>query len=266
MDKTSLLSFTIPVLLSVSTALAAPPAATPRPPVGRPAAKPPVKKPVDVNRTPEPPKGCSPMESGFVMTPIEVSLKCDETWDKCESDIPLRAKNCTGEFQSIYRLEMFENGRRSLELEFDPAPVVGNGTTWKEAIPWTTPGELEAVVYFRPPGATGEQSVRGSIKIANKGLSAAKEACEKCSGVWGRYGVNRYQGCNCKTTDAGKVCNDGDDCQGLCLFRRYDDQAREEGVCSEQQRMTGCVPVVMKGQSQLKPRIPPPKKLPTCLD
>jgi hypothetical protein len=101
MDKTSLLSFTIPVLLSVSTALAAPPAATPRPPVGKPAAKPPVKKPVDVNRTPEPPKGCSPMESGFVMTPIEVSLKCDETWDKCESDIPLRAKNCTGEFKSI---------------------------------------------------------------------------------------------------------------------------------------------------------------------
>lgn len=267
MDKTSLLSFAVPVLLPLSVALAAPVAPSPRPVVAKPAAKSPGTKPSEPVRKPEPPKSaCSPMDSGFVMQPIEVSLKCDESWEKCESDIPLRAKNCTGEFQSVYRLEMYENGRRSLELEFDPAPVVGNGTTWKEMIPWTTQGDLEAVVFFRPPGSSGEQSVRGSIKIANKGLSSAKAACEQCSGVWGRYGVNRIQGCNCKTTDAGKVCNDGDDCQGLCLFRRYDDQAREEGVCSEQQRMTGCISIVMKGQSQLKPRIPPPKKLPTCLD
>ncbi|MBL9042785.1 MAG: hypothetical protein JNM83_14345 [Myxococcales bacterium] len=286
MDKTSLWSFAVPVLAShprsgtlaialgialaapPTVALAAPPAPAPRPVVGKPAASKPVgTKPQDTARKPEPPKsGCSPLESGFVMTPVDVALKCDESWEKCESDIPLRAKNCTGEFQSIYRLEMYESGRRSLELEFDPAPIVPNGGSWKEAIPWTTPGDLEAVVFFRAPGSTSEQSVRGTVKIANKGLAAAKAACEKCSGVWGRYGVNRQQGCNCKTTDAGKVCIDGDDCEGLCLFRRYDDQAREEGVCSEQQRMTGCISIVMKGQSQLKPRIPPPKKLPTCLD
>ena len=270
MDKTSLWSFAVPVLLSLPLpcALAAPPAPASRPVVGKPAAGKPVgTKPQDAARKPEPPKaGCSPHESGFVMTPVDVALKCDESWEKCESDIPLRAKNCTGEFQSIYRLEMYESGRRSLELEFDPAPIVPSGASWKELIPWTTPGDLEAVVFFRAPGSTSEQSVRGTIKIANKGLAAAKTACEKCSGVWGRYGVNRQQGCNCKTTDAGKVCIDGDDCEGLCLFRRYDDQAREEGVCSEQQRMTGCISIVMKGQSQLKPRIPPPKKLPTCLD
>lgn len=200
------------------------------------------------------------------MVPFDVSLKCDQTFDKCESDIPLAAKNCTGEFQSVFRLEIYDKGRRSLELEFDPAPIVPNGSSWKEFIPWTTPGDLEAVVYYRSPGSTGEQSVRSKIIVANKVLSAAKAACDKCNGVWGRYGVNHYQGCNCKTTDAGKVCRDGDECQGLCLFRRYDEEAREEGVCSDQQRMTGCIAVVMKGQSQLKPRIPPPKKLPTCLD
>jgi len=267
MDKTSLLAFAVPVLLPLSLAIGAPPAPAPRPVTKPAAAKPAVAKTAESARKPEPTKlTCSPMESGFVMQPIEVALKCDDSWEKCESDIPLRAKNCTGEFQSVYRLEMYENGRRSLELEFDPAPIVGTAGTWKEEIPWTTPGELEAVVFFHPPGSSGEQSVRGAIKIANKGLATAKAACEKCNGVWGRYGVNRNQGCNCKTTDAGKVCNDGDDCQGLCLFRRYDNEAREEGVCSEQQRMTGCIPIVMKGQSQLKPRIPPPKKLPTCLD
>lgn len=258
MDKNTLLSSAL-VLLSVGSSLAAPPAPTAKP-AAKPAPKPAAPKPAEM------PKGCSPMESGFVMQPTEVALKCDETWDKCESDIPLRAKNCTGEFQSVYRMEMYEKGRRSLELEFDPAPIVPNGSVWKEAIPWTSPGELEVVIYFRAPGSTSEQSVRSAIHIANKALAQAKEACEKCSGVWGRYGVNHNQGCNCKTTDAGKECHDGDECQGLCLFRRYDNEAREEGVCSETQRMSGCHAVVMKGQSQLKPRIPPPKKLPTCLD
>lgn len=217
-------------------------------------------KPAELHR------GCSPTETGFLMAPMEVALKCDQNWEKCESDIPLVAKNCTGEFQSVYRLEMYEKGRRSLELEFDPAPIVPNGAHWKEAIPWTTPGELEAVVFFRAPGTNGQQSVRASIVIANKALAHAKAACDKCSGTWARYGVNHTWGCNCKTTDAGKVCNDGNDCQGLCLFRRYDGEAREEGVCSETQRMSGCHSIVMKGQSELKPRIPPPKKLPTCLD
>ena len=258
MDKNTLLSSAL-VLLSVGSSIAAPPAPTAKP-AAKPAPKPAAPKPAEM------PKGCSPMESGFVMQPAEVALKCDETWDKCESDIPLRAKNCTGEFQSVYRMEMYEKGRRSLELEFDPAPIVPNGSVWKEAIPWTSPGELEVVIYFRAPGSTSEQSVRSAIHIANKALAQAKEACEKCSGVWGRYGVNHNQGCNCKTTDAGKECHDGDECQGLCLFRRYDNEAREEGVCSETQRMSGCHAVVMKGQSQLKPRIPPPKKLPTCLD
>ena len=86
---------------------------------------------------------------------------------------------------------------------------------------------------------------------------------QRCLGSLRRKPQPRLQ---LQTTDAGKECHDGDECQGLCLFRRYDNEAREEGVCSETQRMSGCHAVVMKGQSQLKPRIPPPKKLPTCLD
>ena len=133
-------------------------------------------------------------------------------------------------------------------------------------MPWNTPGDLEAVVYYHPPGQSGDFTARGPVKIVNRALQAAKDACTKCEGTWGRYGVNKYQGCNCKMPDAGKLCHDGDECQGYCLFRRYDSDAREEGECSETQRLQGCLGIILKGQSKVEPRRPPPRKQSTCFD
>jgi hypothetical protein len=213
-----------------------------------------------------PPSHCKPGDPPVVMTPIDVDLKCNEQFQNCDSEITLTARNCSSSFQGFYKLEMFENGRRSLVLEFDPAPIVPPEKLWKESIPWTTPGEMEAVVYYHPPGETGEQSARTQVRVVNRKLEAAKAACEKCKGVWGRYGVNKYEGCNCQTADAGKECRDGDECQGECIYVRHDSEGREVGVCSPEQKLKGCVQIVMKGQSQLKPKIPPPRKIPTCFD
>lgn len=238
----------------------------------KPAAKPGATKAAPSKAVPAkpapPPKlpACQPGDPPVVLAPVDVDLKCNDQFQACDSEIPLVARNCTGVFQGFFKLEMFEHGRRSLVLEFDPAPIVGHEGLWKESIPWTTPGELEAVVYFHPPGETGEQAARAPVKVINRKLAAAKAACEKCNGAWGRYGVNKYEGCNCQTTDAGKECRDGDDCQGECIYVRHDSEGREVGVCSPEQKLKGCVQIVMKGQSQLKPKLPPPRKLPTCFD
>lgn len=212
------------------------------------------------------PSACKPGDPPVVLMPVDVDLKCNEAFQNCDSEIPLVARNCTGAFQGFFKLEMFENGRRSLVLEFDPAPIVGPEGIWKESVPWTTPGELEAVVYFHPPGETGEQAARAQVKVANRKLVAAKAACEKCKGVWGRFGVNKYESCNCQTADAGKECRDGNECEGECIYVRHDSEGREVGVCSPESKLKGCVQIVMKGQSQLKPKIPPPRKIPTCFD
>ena len=250
----------------------APPAAAKG--VAKPAVKPTPKVPGKGPATAPPPApaatakaSCQGSEGQVSLLPAEGDIKCNEEFEDCEGKIELVANNCTGEFQSFYKLELYEGGRRQQILEFDPAGLASpGGGRWKETIPWTTPGELEAVVYYHPPGQSGEFSVRGPVKVINRALNAAKEACVKCEGTWGRFGVNKFQGCNCKMPDAGKTCYDGDECQGYCLFRRYDSEAREEGECSETQRIQGCVGIIFKGQSKVEPRRPPPRKQATCID
>lgn len=250
----------------------APPAAAKG--VAKPAVKPTPKVPGKGPATAPPPApaatakaSCQGSEGQVSLLPAEGDIKCNEEFEDCDGKIELVANNCTGEFQSFYKLELYEGGRRQQILEFDPAGLASpGGGRWKETIPWTTPGELEAVVYYHPPGQSGEFSVRGPVKVINRALNAAKEACVKCEGTWGRFGVNKFQGCNCKMPDAGKTCYDGDECQGYCLFRRYDSEAREEGECSETQRIQGCVGIIFKGQSKVEPRRPPPRKQATCID
>jgi hypothetical protein len=210
---------------------------------------------------------CTGIEGQVVLLPAEADVRCNAEFEQCEGKLELTATNCTGEFQSFYKVEIFEGGRRQQVVEFDPAGIGSpNGGQWKDSVVWTTPGELEAVVYYHPPGQSGDLSARAKIVAINRALAAAKEACVKCEGTWGRYGVNKFEGCNCKMPDAGKTCYDGDECGGYCLFRRYDSEAREEGECSETQRVTGCVGIIYKGASKVPPRKPPPRKQPTCMD
>lgn len=208
-----------------------------------------------------------PSENSTIYIPDrEIKLACKDGFSDCESDIPLLAKNCSSNFLEVTKLEMYEHDRPSLILDFSPASIVPPGGAWKEKIPWTTPGEVRAVVHFRAPGGGSADTAGGPVKVVNPGRDSAMAACQKCEGVWGKYGINAKEGCNCKTKDAGKVCQDGNQCQGLCLFDGYDGSGREQGHCSERQRMNGCLNIVQKGQLKLPVKVPPPRKLPVCID
>mgnify|MGYP000913347911 CR=1 FL=1 len=208
-----------------------------------------------------------PSESSTVYIPErDIKLTCKDGFSDCESDIPLFAKNCTSNFIEVTKLEMYEHDRPSMILDFSPASIVPPGGAWREKIPWTTPGEVRAVVHFRPPGGGTTDTAGGPVKVVNAGRDAAMAACEKCQGTWGKYGINAKEGCNCKTKDAGKTCQDGNQCQGLCLFDGYDGSGREQGHCSEKERVSGCMNIVQKGQLKLPVKVPPPRKLPICID
>ncbi len=213
----------------------------------------------------EPPT-CAPGDNTVTLLETESEIKCEDGFVNCVGEVKLAARNCTGEFQLFSRVEIYEDSRRIQVLEFSPAPIAPPNKIWREGIPWNTPASLIAEVFYHPPGQTGEQSVRGPVRIVNKPLAAAKEACQNCQGVWGTWGVNKLEGCNCKTTDAGKMCIDGDECQGYCLFRRYNGEGREEGMCSDTQRLVGCYPIIFKGAKDRPPILPPPRKRETCVD
>ncbi len=252
-------------------ATSAPPTAFAKPAPSKGHGKPPANQPpgaqapVDFGQPPS----CAPGELTVRLSETESDIKCDEGWTNCTGALNLVARNCTAEFQTFVRIAVYEGERRLQVLEFSPAAIASPGGIWRESIPWNTPGELSAEVFYNPPGQNGsehEHSVRAPIKIGNKALAAAKAACVQCSGVWGRYGMNKVEGCNCKTSDAGKTCYDGDECQGYCLFQRYDSEAHEEGICSETQHLVGCYGIIFKGASKFQPSRPPPRKRTTCVD
>ena len=197
----------------------------------------------------------------------DLKLKCDAGHKNCDGEIPVRAKNCSQDFLEVVQLEMYEADRRSFSIDYKPASVVPPGQVWQEKVPWTTSGDVEAVVYFRPAGQRDSSpgSARAKLLVSNPALDAAKRACDKCNGTWGPFGAGKTQACNCKTRDAGKTCRDGGDCQGFCMFTHYDAEGHEFGKCSDSDKLSGCFEIVEKGAAKRPVKKPPPRKLATCM-
>jgi hypothetical protein len=84
-----------------------------------------------------------------------------------------------------------------------------------------------------------------------------KEACRSCRGIWAVHGLDEEESCNCRTTDAGKRCRDGADCQGMCVAaERPETQTVLAGPpargffigrCSELMVVLGCNRIIEPG-------------------
>jgi hypothetical protein len=83
------------------------------------------------------------------------------------------------------------------------------------------------------------------------------DACRACRGDWGVHGLADKETCNCRTTDAGKRCRDGADCQGMCIAAEIPEREVTApgppprgyfvGRCSELVTVFGCNRIVDRG-------------------
>ena len=103
------------------------------------------------------------------------------------------------------------------------------------------------------------------------------EACKACRGLWAVHGLDDKPSCNCRTTDAGKRCRDGVDCQGMCIVSAEKPEMEVQqtgppprgffvGRCSELVTVFGCNRVLARGATAAGP-VPlgePPQTL--CVD
>jgi hypothetical protein len=87
---------------------------------------------------------------------------------------------------------------------------------------------------------------------------ATAEACRACRGEWGVHGLAGVPSCNCRTTDAGKRCTDGNECQGMCVAAPEDPEREVVeagppargffvGRCSELKTVYGCNHLIERG-------------------
>ena len=70
-----------------------------------------------------------------------------------------------------------------------------------------------------PPAAQAAPAAR-----ATPAEPATADGCRACGGEWAIHGLIQQPSCLCPTSDAGKRCRDGGECQGQCIA---DDGERE---------------------------------------
>jgi hypothetical protein len=83
-------------------------------------------------------------------------------------------------------------------------------------------------------------------------------ACEAQGGKWGRIGLAPREECNLPTTDAGKVCSDSSECEGMCVANLsredYDRVTKNrvvidaKGKCTPWRIVVGCLAIVTDGK------------------
>lgn len=206
----------------------------------------------------EPPDPCAGA-SGLVAEAGDVEMTCADAHRDCAGEVVLTVRNCTDAPVEIVRVEWEalaeESGRWEPRLtrSFDPRPLPP-GEVFTDLWTERRAGRRRITVVARGP--SGPLSVPPvAFELRNPALEAARRACEACDGIWGRHGMAGVEGCNCRTRDAGSPCRDSDDCEGLCVFTRFERRtdsagqvwARPVGECSERTMIFGCHSIIRSG-------------------
>jgi hypothetical protein len=99
------------------------------------------------------------------------------------------------------------------------------------------------------PPPPSDREPNGAAGGGAEGEAMARRACDQCHGDWGVQGFNPAPSCNCRTTDVGRVCLDGSECQGQCLSSPASQVVTSAGPprlgyyigeCSEFEHSYGC--------------------------
>jgi hypothetical protein len=145
------------------------------------------------------------------------------------------------------------------------ARAAGSLRHMNERVPrWSAPVLVLAVVAgctasasVAPAGGGTPATAAAAVTTASAERPTTEEGCKACNGIWGVHGIAATPSCNCRTTDGGRRCRDGAECQGLCLAA--DEPEREVveagppprghfvGRCSNTIAVFGCSRIIDRG-------------------
>jgi len=118
--------------------------------------------------------------------------------------------------------------------------------------------------------------VAAAAKAPGAPPPATPEGCRACNGLWAKHGIATEESCDCRTSDGGKRCRDGADCQGMCLAAENAEREVVEagppargffvGRCSDLVTVFGCNRIIDRGAAASGPAVlgEPPQMI--CVD
>jgi hypothetical protein len=134
-----------------------------------------------------------------------------------------------------------------------PAPPVAGSAALRPSE--TTAAPARGEVKREPPGAPA-----ASVLPAVPRRKAQNEQdCKACGGVWAPHGISTKPSCNCATSDGGKRCKDGAECEGVCVAAGEPEREVVDpgppprgffvGRCSKTVAIFGCYRPIERGAS-----------------
>lgn len=207
------------------------------------------------------PSGNNASSRAFLQVQREVTLECPRDFRECSGTIEARVEHCgTG----VVRMHIVALLSAAISGYGTYPVVVTPGESRAVVLPFQTRNVLSSVTLLaRITHADGaETHVSSTVLLRNPARERAQRECRACRGDWGRHGMLGYEGCICRTRDAGRRCTDGADCQGICLrtgaesvvthrcprhdcIETYD--IRAVGRCSEFVAQFGCYSYIPVG-------------------
>ncbi|MBI5489157.1 MAG: hypothetical protein HY905_17610 [Deltaproteobacteria bacterium] len=218
--------------------------------------------------------GCaeSPPPRAVVRVPPARLTECQDGFAACSGRLTIQVENCGPGSLAIESIVVTNPPPHegTMELTFAPDTTIGVGETLERQgfVAWE--GLHDVQVHVRERGGAPIDLAPVSARVTNPVLAEARAECEACRGVWGRHGLAQSEGCICGTGDEGKECRDGADCEGPCVFERFEEVAPGMGVpvgrCAGSRVLFGCNPLIRDGAGADPPQ-PLPGRAPTiCVD
>jgi len=236
----------------------------------------------------QPPEPCAGQPEEVIVSAQPLDLECADDFRDCRGDLVMSVLNCGREVVALAKLELRQDKDAKIIFTFDPRPRLERG---QRAGRSHTMGRDSA--FMLTAGLHGGEDANDEltwttpvpVRVTNSHREAAVKACEDCQGVWGTYGLSGWEGCNCRTKDAGNACRDGEACEGLCLFDHYEIVQQGSplscgpkgcsasftlgvpvGRCSALRMLFGCRAVIQRGASREPPTTAPFRAPTLCID
>jgi hypothetical protein len=80
-----------------------------------------------------------------------------------------------------------------------------------------------------PPAVAPAAQSAPAAHVVGGAEPTSAEGCRACGGQWAIHGLIQEPSCLCPTSDAGKRCRDGGECQGQCLADEGEREVTEAG-------------------------------------
>lgn len=195
---------------------------------------------------------CASNERGvsFSLDASTLETACADGLSGCSVTMGFRVRNCSDRRVSLQQVALRSSGGM-LTFSFGDDWIAPSSVA-RRSRQFFGDRDVSAQVEFVAVDDSGARHAgSATLTVRNAPRAQAQAACVACQGVWGRWGMRQQEGCNCRTSDAGRACEDGADCEAGCVWTGSRQVSRgmfvAVGRCAERRMNFGCRTLIEVG-------------------